>query len=323
MTSWGRKMFVTPGVVVDGKLVTNDLVEINPGACGSCSGTRSTTTGAAGAGSENLRRGATRLGNRVDARHPWNQHTLPKPAKRDFEKAYSWTMSAALVRRRGSPRPGHRRRPRSPGCGRRPLSGLVDIGGYVKATGQQACSSTCRRTALKPAVSYEWKIPQWEQRARTQSGPHLLPGVRRRGPRCTSWRWAWPRCEPVAPRTWTPFTVPDEAIAVGFTEAVRGVLSHHMVIRDGKIANYHPYPPTPWNGRRARCLRHGRGPYEDAVQNTPIFEENPPDTFKGIDIMRAVRSFDPCLPCGVHMYTGNGSSVRPDPLAGHRRQRPY
>src|SRR5712672_1185689 len=45
---------------------------------------------------------------------------------------------------------------------------------------------------------------------------------------------------------------------------------------------------------------------EDAVQNTPIFEENGPDKFKGIDIMRAVRSFDPCLPCGVHMYLGNG-----------------
>jgi hypothetical protein len=29
---------------------------------------------------------------------------------------------------------------------------------------------------------------------------------------------------------------------------------------------------------------------------------NGPDKFKGIDIMRAVRSFDPCLPCGVHMY---------------------
>ena len=42
------------------------------------------------------------------------------------------------------------------------------------------------------------------------------------------------------------------------------------------------------------------------MQNTPIFEENGPENFKGIDIMRAVRSFDPCLPCGVHMYTGKG-----------------
>jgi len=34
------------------------------------------------------------------------------------------------------------------------------------------------------------------------------------------------------------------------------------------------------------------------VQNIPIFEENGLDSFKGSDVMRAVRSFDPCLPCG-------------------------
>ena len=99
--------------------------------------------------------------------------------------------------------------------------------------------------------------------------------------------------------------MPDEAIGCGFHEAVRGVLSHHVVIRDGKIANYHPYPPTPWNAN-PRDIYGTPGPYEDAVQNTPIFEENGPDKFKGIDIMRAVRSFDPCLPCGVHMYLGDG-----------------
>ena len=54
------------------------------------------------------------------------------------------------------------------------------------------------------------------------------------------------------------------------------------------------------------------GPYEDAVQNTPIFEENGPDKFKGVDIMRAVRSFDPCLPCGVHMYSGQGQGEEGD-----------
>ena len=52
---------------------------------------------------------------------------------------------------------------------------------------------------------------------------------------------------PCRTKTWTEFKVPDEAIGCGFHEAVRGVLSHHMVIREGKIANYHPYPPTPWN----------------------------------------------------------------------------
>ena len=102
--------------------------------------------------------------------------------------------------------------------------------------------------------------------------------------------------------------MPEEAISCGFTEAVRGVLSHHMVIRDGKIANYHPYPPTPWNAS-PRDSEGTPGPYEDAVQGQPIFEENDRDHFKGIDIMRTVRSFDPCLPCGVHMYLGDGQTL--------------
>ena len=96
-------------------------------------------------------------------------------------------------------------------------------------------------------------------------------------------------------QTWSDFKVPDQAIGCGYHEAVRGVLSHHVVIRGGKIANYHPYPPTPWNAN-PRDIYGTPGPYEDAVQNTPIFEENGPDKFLGIDIMRAVRSFDPCSP---------------------------
>jgi hydrogenase large subunit len=109
-------------------------------------------------------------------------------------------------------------------------------------------------------------------------------------------------------KTWEPFTVPADAIGCGFTEAVRGALSHHMVIRDGRIANYHPYPPTPWNAS-PRDDFGTPGPYEDSIQGLPIFEESDRAHFKGIDIMRTVRSFDPCLPCGVHMYLGNGKML--------------
>ena len=115
----------------------------------------------------------------------------------------------------------------------------------------------------------------------------------------------------------TNFDVPDDAVGCGFHEAVRGALSHHMVIKDGVIANYHPYPPTPWNGS-PRDIYGTPGPYEDAIQDMPIFEENGPDDFKGVDIMRAVRSFDPCLPCGVHMYLGNGKSIADAALADVR-----
>ena len=91
-------------------------------------------------------------------------------------------------------------------------------------------------------------------------------------------------------KTWEPFEVPDEGIGCGFTEAVRGVLSHHMVIRGGKIANYHPYPPTPWNAN-PRDIYGTPGPYEDAVMNTPIFEEN--------DARATSRASTSCAPCAA------------------------
>ena len=164
------------------------------------------------------------------------------------------------------------------------------------------------RTALKPEVTFEWKIPKWSNtierdRARTYFQAYAAAC---RAPLHREGAGRGPRRQT---KTWEPFKVPDEGIGCGFTEAVRGVLSHHMVIRGGKIANYHPYPPTPWNAN-PRDVYGTPGPYEDAVQDTPIFEENDLDNFKGIDIMRTVRSFDPCLPCGVHMYLGKGKVLK-------------
>ena len=33
------------------------------------------------------------LGNPVDRNHPWNQHTIPRPQKRNFDDKYCWVMS--------------------------------------------------------------------------------------------------------------------------------------------------------------------------------------------------------------------------------------
>jgi hydrogenase large subunit len=190
------------------------------------------------------------------------------------------------------------------------LSGLVDTG-YVKATGDSV-RINLPKTMDAPEKTFEWKIPMW-------NGEPLSNAIERNRARTYFQAYAAAQAlhfveQALAEiraghtKTWEPFKVPDEAVSVGFTEAVRGVLSHHMVIKDGKIANYHPYPPTPWNAS-VRDEYGTPGPYEDAVQNTPIFEENSQENFKGIDIMRAVRSFDPCLPCGVHMYLGKGKSL--------------
>lgn len=299
MENWGRRMFVTPGVIVDGKLVTNSLVDINLGI--------RILLGSSyyedWSGMEKFVEHDP-LGNPIDERHPWNQHTIPAPQKRDFDDKYSWVMSPRWF-------DGTDHLALDTGGGpiarlwSTALSGLVDIG-YIKATGHSV-QINLPRTMTKPEMALEWKIPQWSNalernRARTYFQAYAA---------AAALHFAEQAMEEVRAgrtQTWEKFDVPDESIGCGFTEAVRGVLSHHMVIRDGKIANYHPYPPTPWNGS-VRDSYGTPGPYEDAVQNTPIFEENPPENFKGIDIMRAVRSFDPCLPCGVHMYVGGGKTV--------------
>ncbi len=302
MNDWGRAMYVTPGVVVDGKLVTTNLVDINLGI-------------RILLGSSYYEDWAQEetfvkqdpLGNPVDQKHPWNQTTIPKPQKRDFNGNYTWVMSPRWFDKRTG---DHLALDTGGGPIARlwttALAGLVDIG-YVKATGSSV-KIRMPKTALKPEVEFEWKIPKWSNaierdRARTYFQAYAA------GVALYSIEQAMKEVHAGRTQTFTPFKVPDEAIGCGFHEAVRGVLSHHLVIRKGKIANYHPYPPTPWNAN-PRDIYGTPGPYEDAVQNTPIFEENGPDKFKGIDIMRAVRSFDPCLPCGVHMYLGKGKVLQ-------------
>ena len=300
MTEWGRKMFVTPGIIVDGKLVTNDLVKINLGI--------RILLGHSfyedWAGQEMF---VTKdpLGNPVDQRHPWNQHTIPKPQKRDFDGKYTWVMSPRWF-------DGKDHLALDTGGGpiarlwSTALSGLVN-NDYVKATGNSV-QINLPKSATKGPVTFEWKIPKWSNtierdRARTYFQAYACACA------LLFTEKALAEVRAGHTKTWEQFKVPDEGIGCGFTEAVRGVLSHHMVIRGGKIANYHPYPPTPWNAN-PRDVYGTPGPYEDAVQNTPIFEENGPDKFKGIDIMRTVRSFDPCLPCGVHMYVGKGKVLK-------------
>jgi hydrogenase large subunit len=303
MGEWGRRQFVTPGVVVDGELVTTSLVDINLGL--------RILLGSSyyedWANEETFVK-QDPLGNPIDQRHPWNQTTIPKPQKRDLAGGnYSWVMSPRWYDQRtgdylaldtgGGPLAR---------LWATALAGLVDTP-FVKSTGQSVQISL-PKTPNTPEQQIEWKIPQWantieRNRARAyfvsyaaamalyfvQEGMNSV----RNGHQ----------------KTFEPFEVPDESIGCGFHEAVRGVLSHHLVIRDGKIANYHPYPPTPWNGSPTDSYGTP-GPYEDAVQGSQLFEENGPDEFKGIDIMRTVRSFDPCLPCGVHMYLGKGKTLK-------------
>ncbi|MGH2364138.1 MAG: nickel-dependent hydrogenase large subunit, partial [Chloroflexota bacterium] len=300
MDRWGEAMYVTPGVVVDGKLVTTKLVDINLNL-------RILLGSSFYDDWQQEETFVTRdpLGNPVDKHHPWNQTTIPKPQRRDFDGNYSWVMSPRWLYE-GQ----HLALDTGGGAFARlfatALAGKVDTG-YVKANGSSV-TINLPKTGLTPDTTLEWKVPQWSNALeRDRARIYFCAYAAAMGYYFVNQALELVRAGET--KVSVPVKVPDEAIGCGFHEAVRGVLSHHLVIREGKIANYHPYPPTPWNAA-PRDIYGTPGPYEDAVQGTPIFEENRADNFKGIDIMRAVRSFDPCLPCGVHMYVGEGRVIK-------------
>lgn len=86
-----------------------------------------------------------------------------------------------------------------------------------------------------------------------------------------------------------------EVRGFGYHEAPRGVLSHWIVIKDGKIDNYQAVVPSTWNAS-PRDQNDEPGPYEAALIDTPVADANLP-----LEVLRTVHSFDPCIACAVHM----------------------
>jgi len=94
--------------------------------------------------------------------------------------------------------------------------------------------------------------------------------------------------------TYVEYTIPEESTGVGLTEAARGALGHWLEIKDQKIANYQCVVPTTWNAS-PQDDNGNPGPIEQAIIGTKIRDKNNP-----CEIVRIVRSFDPCLACAIH-----------------------
>lgn len=86
-----------------------------------------------------------------------------------------------------------------------------------------------------------------------------------------------------------------EIKGVGLHEAPRGVLSHWIVIKDGRIKNYQAVVPSTWNSG-PRNAQDAPGPYEASLVGTPVVDPEKP-----LEVLRTVHSFDPCLACAIHM----------------------
>ena len=209
MSDWGRAMYVTPGVVVDGKLVTTDLVDINLGIrilLGS-----SFYDDWAGRG--DVRRTTTRSATRSISDHPWNQTTIPRPQKRDFDGKYTWVMSPRWYDKRSGRSSGARYRRRAARAA--VVDGARRAGRYRLRQGDRAQRQdlSAEDRASCPEIEFEWKIPKWSNtierdRARTYFQAYAAaaalyfveqalaeactPGERERGPssRCRTRRSA-------------------------------------------------------------------------------------------------------------------------------------
>ena len=112
---------------------------------------------------------------------------------------------------------------------------------------------------------------------------------------------------------WDPKDWPKASKGVGLYEAPRGALSHWATIKDGKIDNYQCVVPTTWNA----CPRDdeaGHGAYELAMMDTQV-----KDPEKPLEIVKVIRSFDPCMACATHLYNAKGERLRvvtADPVSG-------
>jgi hydrogenase large subunit len=102
---------------------------------------------------------------------------------------------------------------------------------------------------------------------------------------------------------YTEYELPDQASGMGLVCGPRGALGHWIRIENGKTANYQCVVPTTWNAS-PRDDNGQPGPIEQALIGTKIRDEQNP-----FEIVRIVRSFDPCLACAVHVITPKGAEL--------------
>ena len=106
--------------------------------------------------------------------------------------------------------------------------------------------------------------------------------------------------------SYAPSSIPQQATAMGLTEAPRGGLGHWMDITNSHISRYQVVTPSAWNASPQDNLSQ-LGPIEAGLMGVPVA-----DTTQPIEVIRVVHSFDPCMACAVHV-------IRPGERVGESR----
>jgi len=219
-------------------------------------------------------------------KHPWEEETVPQHGEFDPDKKYSWVKSPRFQGRPMQVGPlaqvligyisGHEPTKRWADLALRTAS---DVAGST--LGPEVLHSTLGRhlaRAVRCAVMGELALKHW----------HLL--VANIGAGDTSIF-----VKPTFPA--------GEQRGFGVHEAPRGTLSHWVVIRDGKIANYQAVVPSTWNAG-PRDGEGRPGPYEASLVGNPVA-----DPARPLEVLRTIHSFDPCLACAIHTLDASGKEL--------------
>jgi hydrogenase large subunit len=296
---WGQKRWSSPGVTIDNELVTTRLTDINIGW-------EEFVEHSYYEESATDRYATDPLGNPISTYHPWNKRTLPKPSGRDWKEKYTWACT-----------PRWDRQVVEAGAYSRLLmtakAQALPVNDYIEATGHSVRMRIPK--GLTPEAEVEWHVPQqWNalERNRGRAYHYLfsqLVGLNSLMHAYELMKLGETRVAAVTGDL-DKHIPTDHRRSVGWWGAGRGWLTHHLEMDGGKLVNYQICTPSTINAS-PRDPWDQPGPYEEAVMNTPIIEDaSDPARFTGIDMLRAIRSFDPCMPCTTHLHTGHGTIVR-------------
>jgi len=142
---WGEHRWSTPGVVVDGKLLTTRLTDINVGLEEFVEHSYYETW-------DDYPFKTDPLGSPLSPNHPWNKTTIPRPGSQNWKERYSWSTT-----------PTWDRRTFEAGAYARvyvsALANKLPKSDYIQSTGKSLRLNLAKGERL-PAMELEWTVPQ-------------------------------------------------------------------------------------------------------------------------------------------------------------------
>ncbi len=284
-SSWAERRWSTPGAIVDGRLRTTDVQRIDAGVEENVAHSFYEEWGGMANGG-----GGGRGGSSLSGHHPANKQTLPQPGETNPSGKYSWCTA-----------PRWERNAMETGAYARlwttALADKLPHRDFVEPTGH-SLRLKVPQGAL-PATELEWHAPaQWgaleRNRATAYAMAHsavvayenLVIGLdlmRKGGPDSG---------------VFTHYRIPKDARrGTGLWGGARGQLSHHLTLENRVISRYQIVAPSTFT-MSPRDASGTPGPCEAAVMATPLLSTAQPERL--IDVLRAIRSFDPCMSCATH-----------------------